>query len=663
MVRRSVRELSAVLLAACAWSLAAMPSAQAEIAFSPCADSNNFACGHLTVPLDPGGGTPGTLTLALRRHRAPVGEAHSAIVALAGGPGQAALPYAEQFSEVLGAIAATRDLIVFDQRGIGLSHQLSCHALERPGLFHSIGPLLEACGAQLGPTRAFYTTADTVADIEAIRRAGGYEKLVLYGTSYGTKVAERYAQTYPDHVEALVLDSVVPPNGPDPLGRPTFAAVPRILHQLCAVHACAHITAEPVANLARVVRGMHRAPLRGRVIDGRGIGHTLRMSSDDLVELLLAGDLSPLLRSAFVTAVTAAADADTAPLARLLATAARGPEGEGQGFDTPLYFATTCEEVEFPWSRAASPRERIVQATAAARALPAAALAPFSAANALDASEVRACAHWPFSTPAPALDEAPLPNVPALILSGEADLRTPTSNAREVAGQIPDARLLVVPQTAHSVLTTEAGACAKTALQALFAGRPVEPCHATPPPPLLRPPPLPPVHLALVRPTRGYRGLPGRTLHAVTLTLGDFARQLLLALGSLGASSEAAFALPELRSGGLRAGWAQVAKGALVFHGYAYVPGVTLSGEIKAEEADLQIGGSAAAHGTLRLGAHNALVGMLGGRHVRVTPSASGSAAIVGIDAQASSNFASGRSAARAAARELARLIGRFLAS
>src|ERR1700735_471597 len=114
----------------------AAPSAQAQIAFAPCKDSNNFACGHLTVPLDPTGATPGTITLALRRHRAPVGEARSAIIALAGGPGQPAFPFAETFAELLGPIAATRDLIVFDQRGIGLSDPLSCHAFEVPGLFH-----------------------------------------------------------------------------------------------------------------------------------------------------------------------------------------------------------------------------------------------------------------------------------------------------------------------------------------------------------------------------------------------------------------------------------------------------------------------------------------------------------------------------------------------
>ncbi len=635
--------------------------AHAGISFAPCGDSNDFACGHLTVPLDPSGATPGVITLAMRRHRAPVGEARSAIIALAGGPGQAALPFAEQFSELLGPIAATRDLIVFDQRGVGLSDPLSCHAFEDPGRFPSLGQLIETCGSELGPSRAFYTTADTVADIEAIRQAGGYEKLVLYGTSYGTKVAEQYAQQHPGRVEALVLDSVVPPNGPEALNRPTFAAVPRILHQLCAQHACAQITSEPVADLARVVQQMRRAPLRGRFIDGDGRAHRVRMSSNELLELLLAGDFSPLLRTEFITAVRAADEGDTAPLARLLAVAGHGEENEGQDFDTPLYYATTCEEEDFPWSRSANPNERIAQAVAAAKALPADAFAPFTARNALAVSDVRACAYWPFATPAPPVEDAPFPNVPTLILSGEDDLRTPTANAREVAAQIPESQLLIVPDTGHSVLTAESGSCAKQALEAMFAGQPVERCGATPQPSALRPPPLPPVRLALVSPARGYQGRSGRTLHAITLTLGDFARQLLLQLGSIGSSSESLLVVPTLRSGGLRAGWAELGKGGLTFHGYSYVPGVTVSGTIGAEAAELEIGGPAAAHGKLRLGAHDALVGTLGGRQVSVGSNSSGPAAIVGVDALARSNVAAGRPAASAAARELARLLGRFL--
>ncbi len=100
-----------------------------------------------------------------------------------------------------------------------------------------------------------------------------------------------------------MLDSVVPPNGPDPLDRATFAAIPRILRQLCAARACAQITPNPVGDLTRLVRRLTRGALRGRVIDGHGVAHTVRITSDELLEILLAGDLEPILRAEFPAAV------------------------------------------------------------------------------------------------------------------------------------------------------------------------------------------------------------------------------------------------------------------------------------------------------------------------------------------------------------------------
>jgi pimeloyl-ACP methyl ester carboxylesterase len=650
-----VGTLVALLLAACTWICGPTASASAQINFAPCGESNEFACGHLTVPLDPSGAASGTVTLALRRHRAAVGEARTAIIALAGGPGQPALPFAEVFDEILGPIAATRDLIVFDQRGIGLSDPLSCHAFELPNLYRSFGQLIEACGSQLGATRSFYTTADTVADIEAIRQAGGYEKLVLYGTSYGTKVAEEYAQEYPSHVEALVLDSVVPPNGPETLNRATFAAIPRILRQMCAGRACASITSNPVADLARVLARTRRAPLRGRVIDAEGKAHEVPITADELFEILLAGDFSPTLRAEFLTGVAAAARGDTAPLGRLLATAASGEAEEREDFDTPLYYATSCEEQEFPWSRSVDTSARIAQADAAARALPTSAFAPFTVSTALQESNIQACAHWPYSTPTAPVQDAPLPDVPTLILSGADDLRTPTANAREVAAQIPDAHLLVVPYTGHSVLTDEPTPCGREALTALFSSATIKPCPAAPTPTALRPPPLPPRRLSSVAPTSGYSGLPGRTLQAVQLTLADSLRQLTLQLGSVSTES---LTVPPLRTGGLRAGWVRYVGGVLTFHDYSYVPGVTISGTIGAETAAVRVAGSVAAHGNLHMGANKSLTGVLGGRHVTLVANSRASAAIVGGGAQESSNYGSGSPAARAAARDLAGILG-----
>ena len=311
-MRRAARTLAFILLAAAACAAILATAAQAQIVWTPCGDSNNVACGHLTVPLDPSGATPGTIALAMRRHRAPVGEAKNAVIALAGGPGQSAIPFLGQFGQVLGKIADTRDVIAFDQRGTGLSHPLSCPAFEHLTGGGSPGAVA-ICAGQIGPTRGLYTTADTVADIEAIRQAGGYEKLVLYGTSYGTKVAERYAQIYPSHVEALVLDSVVPPSGPEPFDLTTFEAVGRVLRQLCGAGACAHITKSPVSDLARLAKRIGGERIGGRAIDDEGKAHEVEISTNDLIGTLIDGDLDPVLRSEFPAAAHSAVRATPRP--------------------------------------------------------------------------------------------------------------------------------------------------------------------------------------------------------------------------------------------------------------------------------------------------------------------------------------------------------------
>jgi pimeloyl-ACP methyl ester carboxylesterase len=619
-VRRGAGTFASAFLAAIACAALWSTVAQAQIEWKPCAGSNEVACGHLTVPIDPSGAIPGTITLAMRRHLSPVGNAKTAVIALAGGPGQSALPFMSDFVQILGPIVSTRDLIVFDQRGTGLSHPLSCAAFEH--LKQGITPLaVSICAGQIGQTRGLYTTADTVADIEAIRQAGGYEKLVLYGTSYGTKVAERYAQEYPSHVEALVLDSVVPSTGRDAFEEPTFAAVGRILRQLCSAGACRHITPEPVADLARLVRRMSTGALRGRFINDQGHSEPVRIYANDLLNILMEGDFDPILRAEFPAAVRAALDGDTAALVRLIARADSGEESEGEenlseGFDTPLYYSTICEESVFPWKRSSSPQARLHEAFTALRAQPTNLFAPFTRVNALALSDVVPCASWPFATPGPEVDEAPFPDVPTLILSGADDLRTPTANAREVAAQIPDAQVLVVPNTGHSVLGADPTPCAHNALQALFEGKPVKQCKDTTPPALALPTPLPPRSLAAVPLARGNHGKAALTLDAAVLTLGDCDRQLLLTL--LSQSSSESLLAPSARAGGLLAGWCGISGSTQTLHDYSYVPGVTLSGTVSAGNAKLSIGGSAAARGTITI-AHGTLSGMLAGRHVHLT--------------------------------------------
>ncbi len=182
------------------------------------------------------------------------------MVGLAGGPGQAAIPFASKLAQNMAPALATRDLLVFDQRGTGSSGELRCSGQSTAA----------QCAAAIGPSRAFYRTAESVDDIEAIRQAAGYSKLVLYGTSYGTKVAEAYAAKYPANVEALVLDSVVPPEGPDVFDRSTLSRVGPALRQLCGTNRCRGISGDPRGDVAALVRRLERNPLRGPVVTATG---------------------------------------------------------------------------------------------------------------------------------------------------------------------------------------------------------------------------------------------------------------------------------------------------------------------------------------------------------------------------------------------------------
>jgi hypothetical protein len=188
-------------------------------------------------------------------------------------------------------------------------------------------------------------------------------------------------------------------------------------------------------------------------------------------------------------------------------------------------------------------------------------------------------------------------------------------------------------------------------------------CAAAPPPPTELPTPLAPERLSALAPAPSAHGRAGRTVTAVQLTLAYFVHQLdlrlLEAAGSEG--NGGGFNLAGLDSGGLRAGWAQITLQGARFHGYSYVPGVTLTGVLAAHHV-LRVGGRAAAHGTLRLGAHGAIAGTIGGHRVHVPAAPTARAAtIVGTDAQASHVLGSRGSAARAGRRlagALRRLLG-----
>jgi pimeloyl-ACP methyl ester carboxylesterase len=607
----------------------------AALTFGACPDAPpGFTCATLPVPLDRSGQPAGTISLSVERKAAGAAQSQSAVIALAGGPGQAADPLGEQLAKAIAPALGARDLLVFDQRGTGRSDPLNCPIFGNVKALESatesnFGTLVELCALQIGPARGAFTTQESVEDIEALRHTAGYKKIVLYGTSYGTKVALEYAERYPQHVEALVLDSVVPSNGPEPFGISRFEAIGSVLSELCSTHACAGITSNPLADLARLTAQLREHRLSGSAFDGTGRRHAVSLGETDLLDILEAGDLNPALRALLPAAVHSALNHDPDPLLRLNLLAeglipnvpigSSSPEAERTAKEeenNALFTATSCEETPFPWQRAAPSSARLAEALGALHALPVADFYPFDTSTALESSLIPMCDSWPDAS-APSPSPGPLPNVPTLILSGAQDLRTPTSGAKEVAALIPDAQLLVVPYTGHSVLGSDFSGCAAAAVSAFFAGSPVQQCTSSTN--IFAPTPIAPTKLAYMRAPSGFGGKPGRTLTAVLDAIVDLDRQVVAA--TLQAEQE----LPSGSSfGGLRGGYAKLTSTEAILRGFAFVKGVALSGTFPIENHELQpatirVSGSSAAAGTVTLSANKRVSGVLGGRRFNVS--------------------------------------------
>jgi pimeloyl-ACP methyl ester carboxylesterase len=594
-------------------------AAEAAVGWTPCPDgaAPTMQCGSLAVPLDRTGAVPGAVALNLRRIPATSASSTTAILGLAGGPGQAAAPLAPAFAQILASGRATRDLLVLDQRGTGGSGLLTCPSLATPSARISLVDSGRSCATQIGPRRGSYRTADSVADIEALRAEAGYERLTIFGVSYGTKVALAYAAAHPDRVERLVLDSVVSPEGPDVLQRSTFAAVPRVLGELCAGGACTGITNDPTGALRRLVSRLARKPIRARFTDDRGRSRPVSITRNDVLSMLVSGDTNPALRAEVPAALGSWRRGDARPLARLIAHAGGRVTLQSQDTDVApaLYAATVCEELAFPWDRAAGRAARAGQLGAAVRKLPPADFAPFDRSTARRSELLALCVGWPNASPAPAATPA-LPAVPTLMLSGGSDLRTPLEDARAVAARLPlPPQIVSVPWVGHSVLSSELsqGACAAHALAAFFADAPIPGCTTARAP--ISPAVRPPARMREQRTIGTLRGKLGRTVGAALDTVTDLRRQLLYEALENGT-------LPR-RVAALRDGYASVQGTGLRLRRAVLVPGVRVSGWAPGEGAiRLSVRGRAALHGTVTVSADmQRISGRLDGRRFSIVRS------------------------------------------
>src|SRR4051795_7755994 len=452
-------------------ALAPAAGAQAP-SLHPCPGQGRFGCGTLNVPLDYSGKVPGTIALHFAAQRS-FPRTGKILIALTGGPGQPGIDFATPSATSLQPALRGYRLVVLDQRGTG-----EAGVLRRPQgqALRTLDPFLPqtvaGCAAQVGPRRAFYSTPDTVLDLESLRRALGASKVALMGISYGTHVALQYARAFPQNTDRLVLDSIVGPDGPDAFLLDTYRNLPRVLREQCANNRCAGATADPVADVAALVNRINTAgPLRGRFFDERGISRpTSYKTPDELAFLLIEGDLNPLLQAALPGAIGAARRGDTAELMRL--------HRIGQGSGTPtadlsfgLNVTTGCLAAPLPYPLATTPiSARPAIAQAALAAIPPAQIAPFDPQTVERTSYVDDCLFWPNDAARPQFT-SPLPDVPALLLGGRLDTRTPIENALATHAPPPHSTARRRPRHAHADRERARDARAAAALDGRGAAR------------------------------------------------------------------------------------------------------------------------------------------------------------------------------------------------
>jgi pimeloyl-ACP methyl ester carboxylesterase len=148
------------------------------------------------------------------------------LIYLSGGPGSFALDWLYWDVDLYQYILSKRDVVVFDQRGIGYSEpSMDCPEVSEE--FHetldenlSADELVQgkvranlACHERLlneGIDLSVYNSAASAADVNDLRLALGYEVINLFGLSYGTRLALTIMRDYPDIVRSAILDSPVP---------------------------------------------------------------------------------------------------------------------------------------------------------------------------------------------------------------------------------------------------------------------------------------------------------------------------------------------------------------------------------------------------------------------------------------------------------------------
>lgn len=392
-------------------------------------------CGMVGAPLDPALPDGDRVYLSVVKINVVTDPEPDPIMFLSGGPGVGLNAYWKAVVEILssGLLTTTRrDLILFDQRGVGFSTPgLSCQLEAKAA---SQLPTMDAnrtCSARLsdeGIALPAFTTVNNAADVDAIRRAMGYEAVNLYGHSYGSRLALSVMRYQPQGIRSTVLEGVFPPNARFmALPRYVDGALTRVFAACTADAACTASYGDLETLFSDTYAALKAEPVNGldHLTLVRGIYYLMQGSRADrpsLIPAFIAGAASGnqiiMIRAfSLIRAEIPPDDTVSEGMQALINCADEAP------FLTEAYLADLNAGV----------RPEVLEALI----------------ESVRGQFLTQCRNWPRVELDPAHYEAVVSDIPTLIVNGTFDQVTALENAQLAANSLSQATLIPFPGWGH----------------------------------------------------------------------------------------------------------------------------------------------------------------------------------------------------------------------
>jgi pimeloyl-ACP methyl ester carboxylesterase len=356
---------------------------------------------------------------------------------LAGGPGQAATWLMGSPAIANGSLRQHRDIVLADQRGTGGSNGLTCDFYGPPSdpatYFEPFLPVsrVRECRDRLSATADLtqYTTANSVADLDDVRAALGYERINLDGGSYGTRLALEYLRRHEPRVRSVVLAGVATPalHMPETFGILAQQALDALLDECASVKPCAMAFPSIHAEARAVFERLAAGSVRARVTSPGGRPVEVALTREHVAEAIRYMTYSSHDAARVPLVLHDAYRGDYSAIAQYLFK-----ERSPGTFDA-LYLSITCaEDVPFVSADAESRESSTYM-------------------NGYRVREQRAaCAEWPRGASPDWLGRPVTASVPALLISGALDPVTPPGAAAAVAKTLTNSLHVTVPFGGHS---------------------------------------------------------------------------------------------------------------------------------------------------------------------------------------------------------------------